>query len=92
MLKDTLEDQHVSANSTMNYYLSLCLTILYWLVFPVVYILRTLLSFLLLVLSPLVYLAHYIAYGLWYPFSLIPNFEVGPHSTNNVLTSTDIRS
>ena len=65
---------------TMNYYLSVCLTIIYWLLFPIIYILSALLSLLLLVLSPLFYLAHYIAYGFWYPFSLIPNFEVSSAS------------
>lgn len=68
----------------MNYYLALCLIILYWVAFPIYYVLTALLSILLLILSPLLHLAHYFAYACWYPISLIPNFEVSLSSTNHV--------
>ena len=57
-------------------HLSNALTILYYIVYPIVFILTLLLYILRIVTAPLLYLGHYFLYALWYPVHILGKFEV----------------
>ena len=57
-------------------YVSTALTILYYIVYPIVFILTLLLRVLGTITAPLLYLGHYFLYALWYPVHILGKFEV----------------
>ena len=58
-------------------YLSKAWIGLYFLVSPVVYFVKLLLSILLIASAPLIYLGQYLLYACWLPVRLLGHFEVG---------------
>ena len=56
--------------------LSFILNILSWVALPLALLFRLLLSTILTVLAPLLYLGHFILSAFSYPFQIIPKFEV----------------
>ena len=57
-------------------YRSNALTVLYYIVYPIVFILTLLLYILGIITAPLLYLGHYFLYALWYPVHILGKFEV----------------
>ena len=57
-------------------HLSNALTILYYIVYPIVFILTLLLYVLRIITAPLLYLGHYLLYTFWYPLHILGKFEV----------------
>ena len=57
-------------------YLSIALTAVYYITYPIIYALSTILSILLVITAPIVHLGHYILYAFWYPIHILGKFEV----------------
>ena len=57
-------------------YLSVTLTVLYYIAYPIFFVLSLLFSILAVVTAPLLHLGYYFLYGLWYPIYLLGKFEV----------------
>ncbi|KAK3169451.1 hypothetical protein OEA41_008834 [Lepraria neglecta] len=56
-------------------YLSVALTVLYYIAYPIFFVLSLLLSILAIVTAPLLYLGYYFLCGLWYPIHFLGKFE-----------------
>lgn len=57
-------------------YLSVALTVLYYIACPIFFVLSVLLSILAIVTAPLLHLGYYFLCGLWYPIHFLGKFEV----------------
>ena len=57
-------------------YLSAITTLLYYLLYPIAFLLLRVLSFLSLLAAPFLHLGHYIIHACWYPFHILGKFEV----------------
>lgn len=60
-------------------YLAIALTIAYYIVYPILYMLNVLFAILAVLAAPVTYLGHYVFYACWYPIHLLSKFEVRAH-------------
>ncbi|KAG8532118.1 uncharacterized protein KY384_003755 [Bacidia gigantensis] len=57
-------------------YIGTSMNVLYYLAFPIIYIVQALCSILWTASAPLIYLGHYVLYACWYPFHVLGKFEL----------------
>lgn len=57
-------------------YLSNAWNVIYYIAYPVIYVLSLVLYILAIVTAPLQYLIQYLAYACWYPVKIVAKFEV----------------
>ena len=55
---------------------SVILGSLYWIAFPIIYLIQVIIAILYIILAPLFYLGSYTVSAFLYPFRLVPKFEV----------------
>ena len=67
--------RHELFSLTMDY-LSIALSGIYFIVYPVFFVLFLLLQVLGVIAAPLLHLGHYTLYALWYPIHILGKFEV----------------
>ena len=70
-----MRGDHEINRSAMDH-LSVALTVLYYIVYPIFYLLGLLLSILAIITAPLLHLGHYLLYALSYPIHFLGKFEV----------------
>ena len=51
-------------------------SIIYYITYPVVYILGLILNLLYIITAPLQHLVHHLLYACWYPIRILAKFEV----------------
>ncbi|KAL9640177.1 MAG: hypothetical protein Q9164_000445 [Protoblastenia rupestris] len=56
-------------------YLVAALTVLYYLTYPIFYVLHIIISILQVIIAPILHLGHYFVYACWYPFHVLGKFE-----------------
>ena len=67
--------QHAAQAVEMGY-LSISLATVYYITYPIIYLLSIILFALLVIIAPAVHLVHYILYACWYPIHILGKFEV----------------
>ena len=59
------------------------LLVLYYILFPFIWILQSLISLLIVLASPLLHLAHYVLHACWLPFQFLAKFEASSPTTTS---------